>query len=256
MQTSRKTTLSRSWPTWCGEVADLRRLASIVSSLGAARCKAVISDDLAEDEWRLARWREFDPDAVVTIVDGPDTASGAADNLFEEIDRRTIQKVIIRAEFPGTDERMEIRFDKDRAFYGGAVELEVSSVTPGWARQCLAQLSDEIEKSVPRWAWFWTQAGMTFSTLIVGVILVGIPLIIEDRYISNKSSLKVAVPLTIACAFAIFAWVPMYSGRVWRWLFPRFEVIGEGGSSTGGRRFAALLTFALTTLAGLLIGIL
>ena len=266
---TRRTKQTRTWRSWCGEVQDLRRVVAMVGELAESRWSEIRSSELSKnagDATRISKQVAVE----MEIVDGTDSVSGAPDAVLAELDRRTVQSVKIAADFPeGDDEVLSVSFSKGAgksihpdsstvsargsSDEADGVTLLVESRNPGWAKQCLAQLSDEIDKSVPKWSFFLSPFGQVSTLVFVLLVAYGIAVGIEARHmhegLGNASQLTAFVGIVVA--FFIYTMSSSVT-RAWHWMFPSFELYGEGGSSSASRRIAAVVAFVASIIAGLL----
>jgi hypothetical protein len=228
----------------------------------------VMIRELAESRWserqsELSDWTTgiLGVSVSMEIVDGADSLSGTPDAVLPELDRRTVQSVKIAAEFltttsggaltPDEDEILNVRFSRD-----DGVTLLVESRNPGWAKQCLAQLSDEIDKSVPKWSFFLSKFGRFCSVVFVLLAVLVVAGAIEARHIHHDASGDIQLTAFILIILtALLSQQSISPARIWHWIFPSFEVYGEGGSSSGGRRLAAIILFALTIIGGVIVNL-
>ena len=105
--------------------------------------------------------------------------------MLEELDRRTVKSVKISTNFPGYEEMVSLVFQKGDSYDNYGVRLDIESTNPGWAKQCLAQLSDEVDKSVPKWSFFLSIKGRVFALVVVLAGILGVASLIEARYVPH-----------------------------------------------------------------------
>jgi len=246
----RQTTLDRTWKAWSGELADLERLATLIGSLAEARKDEILSS-LEEGMGLRGLWEGKEPVLKVKVVEGTDTITGPAQEVLSELDRRTVQSVEIFGDFVYPEElKVQLSKNKGENWRRWGVRLQLASTNPGWAKRCAAQVSEEVEKSVPWWAWFWTVPGIVISYVAACVLAVVVVLLVALRHTNNTGSAAI-ISLNGFSIATIFAWT--LGPRLWRWTFPRFEVHSEGAQPTGGRRMAAFGSIAAAFLVAILV---
>lgn len=251
---TRRTTPQRRWKSWCGELQDLRRLISLTEQLASQRKSEILSSSL--NDRQLGYWDDVKYLVTVTIVDGADSVTGPPETVLEELDRRTVSKVLIDTDFPTLwDEKLAVSLSKTKEFIFSdrGVKLEIRSSSPAWAKQCLAQMSDEIEKSVPRWSFFLTIKGRAALLALTYAVILGIALLIEARHVHR--AFEGWALLTALFALAPIPWIGMFGSSIVNWCFPSFELYGEGGSPSGGRRLGAVLVFVASIAAGIIVNL-
>lgn len=244
----RQTKIERTWQAWSGELNDLQRLATLTGSLADARKAEVIAGNADNEQY----WERREPLLKVKLIDGTDSVTGPAQEVFSELDRRTVKNVDIFGDFLYPEElKVELSNDIEESWRRWGVRLRIQSTNPGWAKRGIAELSEEIEKSVPRWAWFWTVPGILISYLAAVVLAVILILLIALRHTKDSGGQAAILGSNGITIVTVFAWT--LGPRFWRWTFPRFEVHGEGGQSTGGRRLAAFGSIVAGFLAAILV---
>jgi len=113
----------------------------------------------------------------------------------------------------------------------------------------LAQVSDEVDKSVPKWSFFRTARGLLVWMFLTYATTVGVAVLIEARHVTKGFSAAVFLTLVIACV------TTGLTAGLLNWLFPPFELYGEGGSSSGSRRIGAVVVFIASIVAGILVNL-
>ena len=251
----RRTSLTRKWKSWSGELQDLQRLISLVEQLAVQRMP----------ETTIVTSGEQDPEGGnaqkklvrVTIIDGTDSTNGPPKEVLGELDRRTVDIVQIRTSLPTGDDDLIVSLSKiDRRsepFARMGVAVDIKSSNPGWARQCLAQISNEIDKSVPKWSFFLTMLGRLVLLALGFAAVTCVALLIEARHI-HKAFEGWAI-FTVFITLFIASWSWIWGPPLIQWLFPSFELYGEGGSSSGGRRLAALIGSLAAFLLGIIVNL-
>jgi hypothetical protein len=178
-------------------------------------------------------------------TDGSDTATGPIDPVLAQVDRRSVQSVDfeVRIQFAyiEKDERVKLTLSQAEG-----VTLAGTSSDPGWIRQVLAQMSEEVDKGAPRWGWIHSRPGRVAFWLVVGLVAAVV------FALSMAPHTKAATWLLAStAAFAVAA--PAASiAPVRLWLFPRFEITGDG-VATGTRRLVFLGSLLLSVMAGVFV---
>ncbi|WP_182881678.1 hypothetical protein [Microbispora sp. H10949] len=266
---------SREWLAWSGEMGDLQRIGRIIEDLYEKRQNAIASE-VRRQEYDERREEggsnqntigEFTVHAVHSTVNY--IAPPAVDDIFEypflgliiaskrkiwgdmddiltEVDRRSVKKLIfVGAMHPG--DRVVVTFSREDAF---AVKLEVASTDVGWAHQAFARLMDEIEKGVPRWefilhrgfGYIWPRA---LATLLLAAAVTAA---FYDKLKATTNGLS----FIFFASFLVFIFT---SSSDWftRWLFPKFEILGEGAPSTATRRLGLIFGIAVSIPIGIMV---
>ena len=228
----RRTVRKRSWHAWTGTLDEVRGIGRVVEQLY----------DSTKDDDGSGRVDDaaFYVDKLIcetTVWHGGDSVTGVLDSALAELDRRTVTAVMFRVKPAYGDDRLcvELRWGQTPA-----IRLSISTPDPGWANQALAALSAEIDKGAPRWAWVQSSWGRTFVWVLASVAV-----LFPIEFIS-----PVVTPFWIPPLAALTMTLPLrFSDRMYAWLFPPIEIVGEGLRSTGSRRFvfagSLLLTFAI-----------
>jgi hypothetical protein len=252
---------------WTGSQEDLRRVATLFTSLGEERRVALVEElraksakereEGSQDEWslkyadqQLLRETERIDDyyqLTVTGEDGDDTTKGDFETVLNEIDRRSVSS--IKFEIGRYDDKIVLTFK--RSGYEAGAKLAVSSPDLGWGKRSYVELTDEVAKGVPRYSWIHTTpgrgiTGLASSLLIVlTVVLLVLPAVTsKDRpgvwIIGAFSTLWVFMGLTI-------------TGRIFEWLAPHFELIGADVQPTGSRRIWAIIGLIGAVIIGIIV---
>jgi hypothetical protein len=249
----RRTKPERRWGSWCGELKDLRRLVTMMEELAEQRRAQMLAELADDDENERKRWANRNLLIKIELADGADSISGPSEAVLEELDRRTVKSVKISTNFPGYEEKISLVLQKGGSYDNYGVRLDIESTNPGWAKQCLAQLSDEVDKSVPKWSFFLSIRGRVFALAVVLAGTLGVASLIEARY--AHGDLGIAVAITALILVPLGTPIVLIGMSIWPWMFPRFELYGEGGSSSGGRRLAALILFVASIFAGVMVNL-
>jgi hypothetical protein len=201
------------------------------------------------------RKRQFKP-VQMEITEKTDSVTGSPPAIYDGLDRRTARQIRILSDFGNEDEALEVLLKKDPkpGDLTSGVTINVRSTDTGWAEQSLAELTKEIEKSVPRWALLRRAPGFIAAQLVIFVVVWGIIAIIQAKHIHKDlgSDLFLSFVLVLVGTVAIGGAGGLY---IWPWMFPGLELYGEGGTSSGGRRLAALGAFVLSVIGGIIVAL-
>jgi hypothetical protein len=276
MPVQHRTTRKNHWLAWSGELDDLRRIGRIFSELVQRRKESLDAEldtnnepgstEGPAEQWRRAVLQNFAP--VATLEDGDDRIVGPVDDVLAELDRRSVSELALKTETDGyalsmVHEGVDLTFRRKvgSLYDHESVTLEISSRDQGWARQTLTQLTEEIEKGVPRWAWFRSKAGRAIIGLtvaIAGVLTFYSLVSIPDQLSLWGTPLSSQIVLTIRLAAvvappALLGYLAASNAAI-DWFMPRFEVTSQA-SSTGGRRLAGLGLLVLSIPIGILVNL-
>jgi hypothetical protein len=247
----RRRGLTKRRPAWSGELGDFQRVVSLVEKLANQRI-AQLSEELSKIElWE--KQKQVRP-VQIEITEKTDSVTGAPPAIYSQLDRRTARQIRIFAEFANDDEALEVLFQKDlkRGELTGCITISVRSTNTGWAEQSLAELTREIDKSVPRWASLRLARGFIASLAIIFIVVWGIIALIQVKHIHRNLGNDILFSF-----FLVFFGTLAIGGAgivfTWPWMFPAFELYGEGGTSSGGRRLAALGAFVLSIVGGFIV---
>ncbi|MGW4293485.1 hypothetical protein ACWEH1_10575 [Micromonospora chersina] len=273
----RSTTRSRSWSAWAGTREELLKIGTELERLYAQRREAILAeydretDSIVKElkdsgDERLAeirRERRLGDRAdyegrwhlSLTLTDGVEDATGSVSDVFPEFDRRTHTKVTFvgSIDMIGKSEPDYLKVEF-RKLHQEAVFLHVRSTDPGWARQVVSKMSDEIGAGAPWWAFLYRPWG---RGLLQGVswflIYYSLYLLFSPIFAANKASVSRQVWGLLAIFGATL--VLTYSAnnkRSLNWMLPNFEVT-DGGQSTGTRFLFFVAGLALAFISGIIV---
>lgn len=253
---------------------QLKRLGDIVRELGEARWKQLYPESAAEenaatqaDESEIgqqisalervaddvtSRLLEYDRkvefDFEVKEKDGT-KFSGPYDLTIGQFDKRTAIGAVIKYKIGlDFDEALEVNLNGRR--WANECELTVSSKDMAFGRSAFARLSDEVAKGVPRWAG----GGKYVLALAVFIFLFSIAGTLVSMKFDGTGRIDFdwrRFPLGAIPASGI-ALAALGNSWPFSWLFPSFEVTGDGASS-GTRRILSLVAVLITIPIGILI---
>lgn len=265
----------RHWTAWSGTIEDIRRIANILSNLEDTR-RTRIEAEVDEPKDAITVRREararFEPfTCMIEIEDGDNRISGPVDMILSEIDNRTTRNISFglpgvehygRIDSPFYDDNITIEFISDHPYNNLGTDLKVTTSDQGWGRQAFAQLSEEIEKGVPRWAWIHKRLGiasifiLTYIALLTFLFLVlpPFPEHLSDK--SNPNHLATVVSWAVlATVLPILGAVATASRKLRTWAFPTFEILGVHGASTGSRRIAYIVGILISIPIGIFVNL-
>jgi hypothetical protein len=256
----RRRGLTRSRRAWSGELGDLRRVVSLVEELANQRITQLLADFPEDEKSERESWKKHVMAIQLEITEKTDSVTGSPPRIVDELDRRTARKIKIFAEFSNSDEKLEVIFQKDpKGGYLaspnsaiGSVAINVRSTNTGWAEQSLAQLTSEVDKAVPRWAVFRSPLGFFVSLAVCGAASYGVLALFEAKHIHKGLGYDLLISLFLMLFGTVLIGGISFA-LIWSWMFPAFELYGEGGTSSGGRRLGALGTFILSIVAGIIV---
>ena len=272
MTVERSTVRERQWQAWAGTVGDLSRLGDAIAQMVELRRNAALQEfdeetkRLNNEEGSWLDWnaeRKADRDILErdvvrsTASEGTDKASGSMEDILPEIDRRTTDTVSFEYRSPSlrlasrSGDTLRVRLS--RSGHRPGVTLEVVSSNQGWAKQTAVHLDEEIEKGKPGWAWVHTPIGIAalFAAVFL-VVAITVTLIlwphIGGKYAGTISVLlgsAIGCPIGTACI----------SAKPREWFFPRFEIYGESGASSGYRRAGYLVGLVSALVIGIVVNL-
>lgn len=243
----RSTSKSLRRHAWCGNAEDIARLAETLEAVYEVRREPALRDGrgrLSDEGVDLLR---KETGVVLAFTEGSDEVAGPVDDVLTEIDRRSIGTLKMEGKFPGYSGDV-LRLRLARIGYEPGVALDVASPDPGWARSAFAQLGDEIEKGVPRWAWLRSVRGRVVLQAAASVVVyVTLLFALRNSGVDLRTLLIVCVPMAAIASLLIL------SERLVRWTFPPFEITGESGMSTGSRRLVYIASHPIALGIGILV---
>jgi hypothetical protein len=262
----RITRRERPWSAWAGSTAELERIGNAMAKLVAARREARIAEMKADepkapgpDEYATSRRRDWEGDlrrleeitVRASLVDrNEDEVTGDISAVLAEFDRRTYRKVVFKASYPYTwdsDEVFVVVMKRDNPNAG--VTLKVTSNDQGWAKQAMAEVSEEIDRGAQWWSFAlrpWGAAAVNLAVYI-SVYLTAL-LIIE---IPSKWPSWIEGSGCVVIAFV--AGLTFSLTRLWSWTFPSIEIIPEGEKPKGARAFITFGSLIATAILGVAI---
>jgi hypothetical protein len=210
----RRTTPSRRWLAWAGDIEQLCRIGRAVEAAAA---------------------EHPEPGQVVVkviLVEGSDEVSGSIDGVLSELDRRNVDRITFQIDEKSsflTANCLKITLDSEFVF---AAQLEVKSEYVGWARSTFARLSGEIQRGVPRWANLHSPTGKALTFLVIQLVtFISLTLVLVNftQYWWTSSILATLLVL------------PLGFPRIYGWALPKFELTALDGESSGSRRIVIVI---------------
>jgi len=187
---------------------------------------------------------------TTTMVDGDDTTSGEIKAVLAELDKRTVKSVTFSMDI--YEDRAEVILDrKNRKSSEYGAKLIVKSPDLGWARQTFTQLSEEIAKGVPGYAWIRQRRGRFAVACGAGIL----PVLVVALMVLPSVPSKAQWIVWISGFYVAIMAVVIVSAPDWLfdWLAPRFEVTGEDSQSTGNRRIGAVVAPVVAIVIGIIV---
>jgi hypothetical protein len=267
----------RTWQVWVGSTADLERIGRLVGKLLDRRRDSLVAEFQQEhppprDPTALepgkyvpygsyaafARDRIRNIDAACALVTSltdrnGDVTSGNFDAVLAEFDSRNYSEIALKGNFASnyrsSKDLLELHFRRDAATPG--VCLHVGSTDQGWAKQALAEITEEIDKGRKWWGVLRTFGGAIFTMAVAaGLVALLSSLLLTVTAWSTPTELWVGVTATL------FAGAITVTALRRQWLFPPIEVIGEGVTPrglrvlvwTGGLLITSVIGVAINTI--------
>lgn len=276
MPNKRTTFRQRSWGAWAGDLRELEVIASIAresirerqqtAAKELAHLIETISSDSEEDVSDLIRSKlntlKASRERILTgrvelfvrlsVEDQHETVAGQVAEVLSELDRRSTKSVAMTAsphrylagdiydveqdEKSPLTEGIYVYLGRKSLYNLEGAEVRVSSPDTGWARSTFARMVDEIEKGVPRWARLRRHLIVPIAFLTAAFTILGFAIGYSIKEYWQDWWLAPFSAGILGFISFPFTW----GGRLFDWLFPPFEVTGEGSQSSGGRRIAFL----------------
>ncbi|WP_124772999.1 hypothetical protein [Micromonospora inaquosa] len=240
-------------------MTDLERLGKIVEELHSARLRELE----AEEQQRRSAFKVAEGINIVgdsnsvyitpgdgevypfvgLVVEDEDEVAGPISEVLPEIDRRSVASLkFVAALWPA--ERLSVTFSRNAS---EAVVIDVVSGRTGWAKQAYARLADEIEKGVPRWSPLRSENSRFGLAVSVAAVLGGFVGLVLAK------SAGWDVRLVVGGLVFMATWPILLMQRLHNWMFPAFELQGEGGQSSGTRRLVTLCLLGASIPIGALV---
>lgn len=268
----------RSWLAWSGETVDLLRLGKMIEDSFQQRQSQLQAERerLAEqeDEGRESHLQTMSTAARDVFITGAtavffnggtsdeeipsypfvgmvlvddETVSGDISDVFPEIDRRSLQRVSFISAFHPR-ERIAVTFARNGS---EAVFLQVESSDSGWARQGIARIAEEVEKGVPRWSFMRGRSLPTLSIRALAATAIGsaIAISVPSSTLVGGPTQRVFLGVLVGLVLLGIQFLPKFRD----FLFPPFELLGEGASASGSRRIAATVLLAASLPIGIFV---
>ncbi|MGC5032217.1 hypothetical protein [Micromonospora sp. DT229] len=289
LSNKRTTFRQRSWGAWAGDLRELEAIAGILRESTRERQQTAakeledliesIGNESQKDVSDLIRSKlnklKASHERILTgkvelfvrldVEDQHETVSGQVAEVLSELDRRSTKSVTMTAspyrylagdihdveqdENSSLTEGIYVHLGSGGQFNLVGAEVRVSSPDTGWARSTFARLVDEIEKGVPRWARLRKHIMIPFAFLTSAFTILGFAIGYSLQAYWNDWWLA-----PFGGAFLGFMSIPFaYGEKLFGWLFPPFEVTGEGSQSSGGRRIAFLTSVLISIPIGVFV---
>ena len=267
----------RAWQAWVGSTADLERVGRLVGKLLDRRRELAVAaweqenprpEDPEKDEVLSMKYIPYPTYAalaadkihsidvacsldVSTTDRNGDTSSGGLESVLAEFDSRDYNMIVLRAQF-FTDykfekEELELAFVRDASTAG--VTLRIASTEQGWAKQALAEITEEVDKGRKWWGFLRTDNGSLLMALVtfgLFALLSSLLLTLTD-WPRNK---ELAVGFFASSIPTLVA----LSGQIRKnWLFPAVEVVSDGVTPRGLRVVLSIAGLLVTSVVGVAI---
>jgi hypothetical protein len=260
----------RHWRAWAGTLQDVIRLSERLEELVNSRRQGLLAElglrdpdlgDASSSEPALTERRDENLKASLIYEfqlemgygEGDDVAIGRPEQIIQEIDRRSVELLTIFAETEGA---MSFSEELQVALGPSGVELKVGSGDRGWVNQVLVAVTEEVEKGVPGWAWVRRNYGRSAFVAVVLICLAVIVSLLIARHVPRKSEGSF---LGITIASVVVLWFiftgAQLTNRFIDWLFPAFQILPDGGRSSGTRRLAFVGSLLLTICLGVIVNL-
>ncbi|WAE73650.1 hypothetical protein OUQ99_00485 [Streptomonospora nanhaiensis] len=263
MEIERRTKKVETWPSWNGEMGDMKKLTALVSGAykeqdSEIRRRQEEAQKAREDSGIIIgnihsstlHFYSHEGSGGIApsypflgiVLTDDEIVTGSIDDVFPEIDRRSFEKIeIIGAQSPNN--YVSISFNRKM---DPAVRLTVDSHDTSWARQTFVRISDEIYKGVPRWGFMrnTTPLPLLIKSFFGILPTIGTLLALPSNIISDAFFPTAFIGLILTIYF-------IFSEKLTNFFFPLIEITGEGSQSTGARRISVLLI----TLSSIPIGV-
>ncbi|MFG1818531.1 hypothetical protein ACGFIF_32530 [Kribbella sp. NPDC049174] len=262
----------REWQAWTGTTADLERIAKVMSQLMDQRRESLVAKYEAEhpkptapvDEEKAAEdvtatvyfelmdyksamqqrdaelERLNDVGVRFSLVDNhSDEVIGDPAAVLMEFDKRTYRALTFEGRFPPRHYGESLSIKMNRSTPAPGVKFEVESVDPGWAKQAMAEISEEIDHGAPWWGFFRSMLGTVIFNLIVYLmVVVTFSLLVDLADWKNKYWIA-------AAAAGVFVIAMQVVESSFRLIFPPVEIVAEGEKPRGARVIPYLVALAL-----------
>ncbi|MET8256469.1 hypothetical protein [Micromonospora sp. NPDC005205] len=243
----RYTSRSRCWRTWAGDIKEIHAIADIFENAAEKVRNEILEQHQEHEETaRFCTCLSDAKSAVATarISEGSESISGSLHAVVAAIDRRTFKRMTFKLK-GFSSPQLELTFDSELES-GQGLTLQVSSSWRDWVRQTFTELSDEIDKGVPRWHFLRTGPGLALITLVGGLAGFAIALPMFNSGNNFVSALGTSPIIILMILSPLLAYI---------WAFPGFEITHEGGTTTGARRLAFICALLLSIPIGIVINL-
>lgn len=245
----RYTSRSRRWKTWAGDIKEIHAIADIFENAATKVRNKILEQHEEHEETDVYCTCLSDAKSAVAtarISEGSESISGSLHAVVAAIDRRTFQRMTFKLEGYSSP-HLQLKFDSEfGSLDGQGLTLEVSSSWRDWVRQTFTELSDEIDKGVPRWHFLRTVPGLALITLVGGLagFCIALPMFNSGNDVISSLGTSPIILLMILSPISAYVWA-----------FPGFEITHEGGTTTGARRLAFMCALLLSIPIGIVINL-
>ena len=244
----RITKRERTWQTWTGSADQLKRIGKAMEKSVYVRRDALIADynrahpppEPVDDKESIGHLKYLD--RVREIQRGREQiqaecglrvsltehnrgeVSGPVEAVLAEFDRRTYRELTFEGVFPYRSVgRDELVLQLHRSTPHRAVALTVASSDRGWAKQALAEISEEVDSDKKWWGRFRTP--FIFAAFGAICVMLHITLYLLFALLPWSELARAAVASACVAALAIGLGL---SERMSQWIFPPLQGVTDG----------------------------
>jgi hypothetical protein len=286
VKNKRTTSRNRRWDAWAGDITAIRSLAKTINECVQERHKDILDSvkerietienadkrGLGYDQLMLESLRQRAQEleaaennelVILKMFDKYEEVYGEVNEVLAELDRRSTRCLVFAFDvenqrirsadaFPSyhIGDGVQVRLGMDTNFRDSGADIIVSSPSTGWARSSFARISDEVEKGVPRWSSLRRYLFSVFALLFATAVMIG-----TFPHINSKDKTAVTLVFGLVALFLAGMLVIAEDTRLVSWVFPRFELTGEGAQSSGTRRMIAVTATLISIPVGVLINL-
>jgi len=234
----------REWGAWQGDLDQFKRLSYLLEELCRDRQEANRVPTSSQDTDESMTGHEHtgdEPVLILSVTEKDGEFEGGLQTILEQFDRRTAKGVQFSSNI-GSTESIELELGGHRR--NPEIVLSVRSTDAAAGRAAFARISDEVDRGVPWWARGPAWLRILVSAMIASFVIwlsVGLRLNTDNRLTFDWVSAFQVMPITVL-TIALFT---MPGFKAMDYFFPKFEVTGDGVSTTS-RRMLGLLGLVTT----------
>jgi hypothetical protein len=238
---------SRTWRAWQGTMEEFTRIAQAIEDVEKNRRSHLAAEGVEDVAWKYftSGSEEF---VRMTIVEKEEEFAGPLSEMLGQVDRRTIKGAQLETTGP-YGQRINCAMPKHSRV--GETGLNVQTHDPDTTRAGFTRLASEIEKGIPLWGRV-PRPVLTLTLFGASCVVFALLIVVLQPHIHWKSDAWASLfwIMAITEAFLLYP-----EGRLMRFLFPFFEITGDGVSS-GSRRALVIGGFLLTVTLEIVINLL